>query len=96
VGDAFRVDPERLAEAVQQMADFQRYSEALLQEIDSTVKNLHLTWTGQAASAHAQAHGRWSRGEAMMQEALTQLQAAGRTAHTNYTGAMAKNLDMWS
>jgi WXG100 family type VII secretion target len=96
MADPFRVDPERLAEAVQQMGDFQRYSESLLEEIDSLVKNLHLTWTGEAAAAHAEAHRRWTQGEAKMHEALTQLQSAGRTAHANYTGAMAKNLDMWS
>jgi WXG100 family type VII secretion target len=96
MADPFRVDPERLAEAVQQMGEFQRYSESLLEEIDSLVKNLHLTWTGEAAAAHAEAHRRWTQGEAMMGQALTQLQSAGGTAHANYTGAMAKNLDMWS
>jgi uncharacterized protein YukE len=42
------------------MAAFQRESESLLSEIESLVTNLHLTWTGQAAAAHAEAHRHWS------------------------------------
>ncbi len=96
MAEAFRVDPEQLAEAVQQMADFQQYSESLLAEIESLVTNLHLTWSGKAATAHAEAHRHWIRGEEMMREALTHLQSVGTTAHANYTGAIAKNLDLWS
>jgi WXG100 family type VII secretion target len=96
MAEAFRVDPEALAEAIQRMAEFGRHTESMLSEIDSLVTNLHATWTGEGAAAHAQAHRRWARGEAMMREALAQLRAAGATAHRNYTGAMAQNLSMWS
>jgi uncharacterized protein YukE len=75
---------------------FQRYAESMLVEIDSLVTSLHATWTGQGATAHAEAHRHWARGEAMMREALAQLRAAGATAHRNYTGAMSTNLAMWS
>jgi len=96
VADAFRVDPQALADAVQRMTEFQRYAEHMLTEIDSLVSNLHTTWYGQGAAAHAEAHRHWARGEAMMREALAQLRAAGGTAHRNYTGAMSTNLAMWS
>jgi WXG100 family type VII secretion target len=96
VADAFRVDPQALADAVHRMAEFQRYAEHKLTEIDSLVTNLHATWTGRGATAHSEAHQHWARGEAMMREALAQLRTAGETAHRNYTGAMAKNLSMWS
>ncbi|BCQ10172.1 hypothetical protein JMUB5695_03627 [Mycobacterium heckeshornense] len=33
VGEAFRVDPEALAEAVERMAEFERYAESMLAEI---------------------------------------------------------------
>ena len=94
--DAFRVDPDALADAVERMSEFQRYAESLLSEIDSLVSNLHTTWTGEGAAAHAEAHRHWAQGEAMMREALAQLRAAAHTAHGNYTGAIAKNLSMWS
>jgi WXG100 family type VII secretion target len=96
VAEAFRVDPEALADAVQRMTEFQRRAEEMLTEIDSRVKHLHAAWTGQGASAHAEAHRHWARGEAMMREALAQLRTAGATAHRNYTGAMSTNLAMWS
>ena len=94
--EAFRVDPQALADAVQRMAEFQRHTESMLAEIDSVVSNLHATWTGQGAAAHAEAHRHWARGEAMMREAPAQLRTAGATAHRNYTGAMSTNLAMWS
>jgi WXG100 family type VII secretion target len=96
VAEAFRVDPDALAESVERMAEFQRYAEGMISEIDSLVSNLHATWTGEGATAHAEAHQHWSRGEAMMREALGQLRAIAHTAHGNYTGAMAKNMSMWS
>ena len=96
MAEAFRVDPDALSDAVRRMAEFQRYAESMISEIDSLVTNLHATWTGEGAAAHVEAHQHWGRGEAMMREALAQLRAAGATAHRNYTGAMAKNLVMWS
>lgn len=88
--------PEALADAVQRMAEFQRYAESMVAEIDTLVTNLHATGSGTGAAAHAEAHRHWARGEAMMREALAQLQTAGTTAHGNYTGVMAKNQGMWS
>jgi uncharacterized protein YukE len=78
------------------MAEFGRHTERMLGEIDALVRDLHMTWTGQAAAAHAEAHDQWARGEATMREALTRLRAAGATAHRNYTGAMSANAAMWS
>jgi WXG100 family type VII secretion target len=96
MAEAFSVDPEVLADAVQQMAEFQRDAEGMLTEIDSLVTNLHVTWSGEGASAHAEAHRHLSRGEQMMREALAQLQEVADTAHGNYTDARTANLRMWS
>jgi WXG100 family type VII secretion target len=96
VADAFSVDPEALADAVQLMDEFVRHTESVVGEIDSLVTHLHQRWSGQAATAHAEAHRHWSHGEATMREALTQLKGVGTTAHHNYTSAMATNKTMWS
>jgi WXG100 family type VII secretion target len=96
MAEAFRVDPEALADAVQRMAEFGRHAESMLAEIDSLVTNLHTTWTGQGAAAHAEAHRHWARGGAMMREALAQLKTTGARARGNYTDAMSTNLAMWS
>ena len=96
MAEAFRVDPEALADAVRRMTEFQRHAEDVLTEIDSRVARLHATWTGHGAAAHADAHRRWARGAALMREALAQLETAGATAHANYTGVMSTNVAMWS
>jgi len=96
MAEAFRVDPQALADSMQRMTEFQHYAESMLAEIDSLVANLHATWSGEGAAAHAEAHRHWARGEAMMRDALAQLRTAGATAHRNYTGAMSTNLAMWS
>ncbi len=96
MAEPFRVDPEALADAVQRMAEFERHAESLVAEMDSAVRDLHATWSGAGAEAHAEAHRRWTRGEATMREALARLRGAGATAHANYTGAMATNLAMWA
>lgn len=96
MAEAFRVGPEALAEAVHQVAEFRRYVESMLTEIESLVTNLQATWSGQGAAAHAEAHRHWARGGAMMRLGLAQLQAAGATAQHNYTDARSTNLAMWS
>lgn len=96
MAEPFRVDPEALADAVTRMAEFHRYAESMLTEIDALVRTLHTTWSGEAAAAHAEAHQHWARGEAMMRAALARLREAGATAHGNYTGAISTNLAMWS
>ncbi|WP_179467526.1 WXG100 family type VII secretion target [Mycolicibacterium vinylchloridicum] len=96
MADAFSVNLEGLAEAVAEIAEFQRTAESLLAEIESTVSNLHITWSGEAASAHAEAHRSWTHGAGLMQEALNKLHTVGDTAHGNYTGVMSTNQNMWS
>jgi len=96
VTEAFRVNPDTLADAVQRMAEFGRHADSVVAEIDSVVTHLHVAWTGEGAAAHAEAHRRWTHGEAIMREALARLTSAGATAHANYIGAMATNLAMWS
>lgn len=96
MADAFSVDPEALSEALAEMADFQRTAQSLLAEIETTVANLHGTWSGEAATAHAEAHRSWTHGATLMQEALNRLHAMGDSAHGNYTGVMQTNQNMWS
>lgn len=96
MAEAFAVDPEGLADAVERMSVFQNTLEGLLSEIESAVQNLHMTWGGEAAGAHTAAHQQWTRGAAMMREALTKVQAAGGGAHGNYAGAVSTNSQMWS
>jgi WXG100 family type VII secretion target len=95
VADAFSVDPQTLARSLADMDDFGRTAASLLEEIDSVVRALHITWEGEAAAAHAEAHRLWTHGAARMQEALMRLHSSGDQAHGNYTGAMDTNRTMW-
>lgn len=92
----FSVDPEALSESLERMDNFQRLSKVLLDEIDNTVKNLHVSWQGEAAAAHAQAHEKWTHGAEQMAQALTVLHRSGTGAHRNYTHAAEINRTMWS
>lgn len=96
VAEAFRVDPQALADAGRRMAAFERYAEHMITEIDSRVARLHAAWTGEAAAAHAEAYQHWVRGQAMLREALAQLEKAATTAHCSYSGAISTNIGMWS
>jgi WXG100 family type VII secretion target len=96
VADAFSVDPDLLEDATQRMDDFLRHIDSVVAEIDLLVTHLHGSWSGLAATAHAEAHRRWSHGEATMRQALNLMKTVGGAAHHNYTQAMATNSAMWS
>jgi WXG100 family type VII secretion target len=96
MAEAFSVDPEALSGALERMEAFSKLAKALLDEIDATVKNLHVSWDGVGASAHAEAHRHWTHGAAQMDQALAVLHRSGTGAHRNYTRAAAANRGMWS
>jgi WXG100 family type VII secretion target len=96
MADPFAVDTDTLAEAMQRMSEFTAHTASVVAEVNSLSAHLHQTWSGEAATAHAAAQQRWARGEQMLRDALGQLESAGRTAHHNYTQAMATNMKMWS
>jgi len=94
--EPFSVDPEALADALERMQGLQKLSRSLLDEIDRTVRDLHITWQGEAADAHTQAHKKWTHGFEQMDHAVNALHRTGTGAHTNYTQAAAANKAMWS
>ena len=95
MADPFTVDTDALAEAVQRMRDYIQHSASVVAEANSLMAHLHETWSGVAATAHAEAQRRWERGDSMLRDALGQLETAGRTAQQNYTQAADTNLKMW-
>ncbi len=96
MAEAFSVDPAALTDALERTGRFQGSSRALLDEIESAVKNLHVSWQGAAAVAHATAHQKWTHGAQQMTQALTVLHRSGTAAHDNYTQAAEANTKMWS
>lgn len=95
VEDVFEVDPEALTHATDEMAACHARLSDLAAELERRITALHLSWDGEAAQAHHEAQAEWDRGFREMRDALDQMRAVGRAAHSNYTSAAATNLRMW-
>jgi WXG100 family type VII secretion target len=92
----FSVDLEELAGVAEEMQSFQRSFERRLEDLEKLVSDLHLTWTGQAAAAHLQAHEQWTTGAREMHQGISDMHKAAITAHDNYHSSATSNADMWS
>jgi ESAT-6 family protein len=92
----FSVDLEEVSDVAAEMKAFQKSFEDRLAQLDKLVADLHLTWVGEAATAHRQAHEQWTTGAKEMHEGLGDMHEAATTAHDNYHSAATSNADMWS
>lgn len=92
----FGVVPDELMRLIERMAEVEQRAEASIAAMDAEVHNLHATFVGEAATAHALAHAKWAEGARQMREALKGLRTASHAAHGNYTGAAAKNMQNWA
>ncbi|MGC7358308.1 WXG100 family type VII secretion target, partial [Mycobacteroides abscessus subsp. massiliense] len=52
----FGVVPDELMRIIERMAEVEQRAEASIAAMDTEVHNLHATFTGEAATAHTQAH----------------------------------------
>jgi WXG100 family type VII secretion target len=95
VSDPFTVDLARLAEMIEQLSSFDRYLEQALDEAGRRVDELHVSWSGEAASAQRAAHQEWVRGAEDMRAGLATMRAIAATAHGNYSSAVTTNTRMW-
>jgi WXG100 family type VII secretion target len=93
--DAFEVDVDELLRVVDRMAACETTLRDLADDLESRIRELHLSWRGEAADAHDRAQAAWAEGFRDMREALRQMRVAAHTAHGNYTSAADTNLRMW-
>lgn len=91
----FAVVLDELLDMVAEMARCTDALDALLAEVEARIAELHLAWSGQAATAQSAAQAEWEAGYHSMCEALAAMRAAADTAHGNYSDAAATNLRMW-
>lgn len=89
------VDLAKLQAAVNRMKGFEKDVESCLEEVDRTMASLRASWHGDASDSQAQSQARWDEGAEQMKNALAQLQKIGQQAHTNYSDAAKKNIEMW-
>jgi len=93
--DVFTVDAHQLSHMVDELAACSETLHQIAAELERRISALHLAWDGAAAGAHRAAQAEWQEGLRDMREALDQMRAAARVAHTNYTSAADTNLRMW-
>jgi WXG100 family type VII secretion target len=93
---SFAVDLDELESKIREMVAFERTMTRALAELDASVEHLHLTWTGEAAAAHRDAHRTWAEGMRRMSAGLAEIRSAAERAHANYSGAGATNFRMWA
>ena len=92
---AHSVDLDRLDDVVEQISRFDQHLQTALDDAQSRVDTLHISWSGEAATAHRQAHDEWVRGVADMRAALEEMRRNARIAHGNYSSAVTSNVRMW-
>src|SRR3954447_22795406 len=92
----YAVDLGELQHKIDEMAAFEATIERALDHLDRVVEGLHLSWTGQAAVAHREAHEKWAAGMKEMRTGLVEIRDAAQRAHGNYTSAVEANSRMWA
>src|SRR5688500_5074920 len=93
--DVLTVDADQLTHTVDEIAACSEVLHQLAAELEARSASLRLTWDGAAADAHHEAQAEWQRGCRAIRDALDQIRAAARVAHTNYTSAADTNVRMW-
>lgn len=91
---SFLVDLGGLADLVGDIGAFDAALARQIADLEREIATLRTVWTGEAATAQLAAHHRLREGLAWMRAGLAEMQAAGRTAHANYSAAVACNLRM--
>lgn len=91
----YLVQTEELASVIARMVVFEQHLQQAVENADARVKQMHVTWSGQAAQEHLAAHARWKADAVRMHQALTQMRTIAASAHTNYTATVTTNTAMW-
>lgn len=94
-GSGFVADVDGLLRTVQQMTRCAGELRDLLDEVDRSVGDLHVTWSGEAAGAHHEAHRVWAAGFREMQDGLDTMRRIADAARDNYESAATTNARMW-
>ncbi len=93
--DAYSVDTDDLTAVIDGLARGHAALGALVVDLERRISALHLSWNGQAATAHCLAQAAWNQDFAEMRDALARMRRAADTAHHNYTSAAAANRHLW-
>jgi WXG100 family type VII secretion target len=92
----YSVDLDELDAVITRMGKFDAALDEHLNKLDARIARLHKTWSGEAAVAQKAEHDKWMQAAREMRQAMATMRSAGKTAHGNYTRAIAANVDMWN
>ncbi|MDR7253457.1 WXG100 family type VII secretion target [Nocardioides sp. BE266] len=93
--DSFSLDPDELDAVIGDLERTEAALNTITSDLETQMRALHDEWEGLAAQAHSEAHAQWTAGMVAMRQAMSDLRAAARAAHGNYTAAGDANLAMW-
>src|SRR5262245_44610185 len=93
--DVFTVDAAELSHAVDRMSACGSALHELAADLESQMSSLHISWQGEAATAHHVAQAEWQQGFHHIREALAVMRAASHVAHDNYRAAAETNVRLW-
>ena len=91
----YAVDLDLLAATIGSLEAEETACAEALDDVRREVAQLHLTWSGRAATAQVEAQQAWEAGFAQMQAGLAAMRAAAATSQDNYRAAIDANLAMW-
>jgi len=91
----YRVDLDQLLTFIEKLKAFDTRADEIASAVDVLVAQLHGTWLGESAEAHAARHAEWVAESAAMREAVMQLHDTATRAHGNYSAAIEANTAMW-
>lgn len=89
------VDLDLLVATIEALSACEQACDETLDDVRRDVARLHLTWSGGAADAQAEAQRSWEEGFAQMRDGLAAMRSAAATSHDNYRSAVEANLSMW-
>ncbi|MFR9769080.1 WXG100 family type VII secretion target [Nocardia sp. SC052] len=90
--DGYNVDLEHLDNVTVRIGGLVGFVTDSLAGLDARIAAAHLTWGGEAATAHATAHREWAQAATEVREGIDTMRSAAATAHSAYTAALTTNL----
>ncbi|MFW0783595.1 WXG100 family type VII secretion target [Gordonia sp. CPCC 206044] len=93
--DSYRVDLNEVEVFTDALGDFVKFVEDRVGALDARIDDLHVSWTGEAASAHRDAHDRWRSGAVEIRQAMADIRQAAQRSHTAFVGVQELHRKMW-
>ncbi|SIS22054.1 WXG100 family type VII secretion target [Williamsia sterculiae] len=92
---AFRVDLSEVEQFVNDLRAFVSRAQDQVDALNKDIDRLHITWRGEAAQAHRDAHQRWVEGMGHLRDGISDIARSADHSHRAYTGVQELHQKMW-